>query len=164
MKPINAVCKSNGAKFAIVFCVVNLHTLRNLSTMGYLAAYVPVAAYVIARYLTREKHDLLADRGNLFELWVLVGFCAYAVSLFIISPSGATTGLIRFLFATPIFMAFTLYTSNIDDLLKHIRTMVFFFAFASLTLPMQFFTGPVSWFNDSSSRAGFVRYASLIGS
>lgn len=164
MREIGAPSGRNSVKFAIVFCVVNLHLLRNLSPIGYLAVYVPVVAYVVAQYVSRRKGDLLADRGNLFRLWVLVGFLGYVVSLFNISPSGATTGLMRFFFATPIFMAFTLYTDDLDDLKKHIRTMVFFFAFASLTLPMQFFTGPVSWFADTSSRAGFERYASLVGS
>jgi hypothetical protein len=164
MSQKHAPTLGNGVKFAVVFCVVNLHTLRGLSALGYLAVYIPVAIYVFAQYVSRNKNGILSDCGSLFRLWALLGFLAYFVSLQIISTSGAATGLIRFLFATPIFMALTLYTNDISDLLKHIRTMVTFFALASLTLPMQFVTGPVSWFPDASTRAGFERYSSLVGS
>lgn len=155
---------SNGSKFAIVFCVVNLHILRNVSEVGYLAVYVPVTVYTFIRYFAQSRQGVLADRGRLFDLWLMTGVFGYFVSLSVISPAGAATGLTRFLFASPVFMALALYTKGVRDLVIHMRTMVVFFGLASLTLPLQFFTGPISWFADASSRAGFDRYASLLGS
>jgi len=158
------VLQDNWVKFAIVFCVVNLHVLRNISEIAYLAVYVPVAGHVALRYLSLRKRELLADRGNLFLVWVLVALSAFCVSLLVISPSGAVTGLTRFLFATPVFMAFVVYTDDAGDLLKHVRTIVVFFGIASLTLPLQLATGPISWFAEESTRAGLERYSSLVGS
>ena len=155
---------SNAVKFGLVFCVVNLHTLRSLSDLFYLAMYVPTATVVATQFLIRYKKRILRGNGALFYVWIFLAFLAFAVSMLTISAGAAIYGLIRFLFAAPIFMALVLYTADEYDLRKHIRTAVVFFAIASLTLPLQFVVGPISWFAESSTRAGFDRYSTLVGS
>ena len=155
---------SNRAKFAIVFVVVNLHVLRDLSLVLYLAMYVPVVATVVIQYVLTRKDRLAATASGMFHLWIAVGLCGFAVSLLFISTAGAAQGLIRFLFAAPLYLALVLYTKTVDDLRRHVVTVVAFFALASLSIPLQLVTGPIAWFADASERNGFERYASLLGS
>jgi hypothetical protein len=98
------------------------------------------------------------------HLWFTIPLLGFIVSTSTISLGGAVNGLVRFLFAAPVFMALMLFTKDSGDLKAHISTMIVFFAFASLTLPMQFVTGPIPWFAESSTRAGLDRYSSLMGS
>ena len=155
---------SNASKFAIVFCVINLAALRNLSEILYLSVYVAVSASMALKFFTSVKTGLLDDAGRQFMLWISLGVVGFFVSLSVISPVGAATGMIRFLFAAPIFMALVVYTDSELDLRRHLVTAVSFFAVASLTLPLQFITGPITWFADASERAGFERYSTLTGS
>ena len=155
---------SNRLKFAIVFLIVNLHVFRNLSLVLYMMIYGPMVLVIAVNFLTRAYRGQLARFGSVFYLWVGFAFSAFFVSLLLISPAGAVNGLARFLFAAPIFMALVLYTDGADDLRKHLTTFVVFFAAAGLSLPLQFVVGPMSWFAESSVRAGLERYSSLIGS
>ncbi|TFC93277.1 MULTISPECIES: hypothetical protein [Cryobacterium] len=155
---------SNPVKFAMVFLVVNLHLLRNVSVSLYLALYLLVTAYVTIQYLSKRKSRFVVAEGLAFHLWVMAALFAFATSLVLISPIGAVEGLSRFLFAAPIYMAFVLYTDTFEDLRGHLITFAGFFAIASLSLPLQFLVGPISWFASASERGGFERYASLVGS
>lgn len=153
----------NTVKFAIVFVVVNLHTLSDLSLPLYLAMYVPTVAVVILQYYFRYKNSKPPVSAGLFWVWAILGVFGFAVSLALISPGGSAQGLVRYLFSAPIYLALVLYTENEEDLRRHLVTAVAFFAIASLSIPLQFFTGPISWFADSSERAGLDRFSSLVG-
>lgn len=154
---------SNTVKFAIVFVVVNLHTLSDLSLPLYLAMYVPTVAVVILQYYFRYKDGKPPVSAGLFWVWAIVGVFGFAVSLALISPGGSAQGLVRYLFSAPIYLALVLYTENEEDLRRHLVTAVAFFAIASLSIPLQLFTGPISWFAESSERAGLDRFSSLVG-
>lgn len=153
----------NVPKFAIVFVVVNLHTLSSLSLPLYLALYVPTVAFVILEYGFRYKDRPPPISDGLFNVWVLVAAFGFVVSLALVSPGGAAVGLVRFLFSAPLYLALVLYTENEEELRRHIVTGVAFFAIASLSVPLQFFTGPISWFAGASERAGLDRFSSLVG-
>lgn len=153
----------NTTKFAIVFVVVNLHTLSELSLALYLALYVPTVAIVALQYAFGSQDQRPQVSSRLFNMWIFITVCGFAVSLALISPEGSGQGLVRFLFAAPIFMALVLYTKDAEDLRRHVMTSVVFFAVASLSIPLQFLTGPISWFSASSERAGLERYSSLVG-
>jgi len=155
---------SNGLKFAIVAVVVNLHTLRNLSFATYIAIYAVVSGVLVADFLIRMAKDERRLGWGPFVAWLAASLLGALISLGTISASGALTGLSRFLFAMPIFMALYLYTDDLEQLRGHVKTLVVFFALASLTLPMQIVTGPISWFAGATERGGLERYASLVGS
>ncbi|MDP3950824.1 hypothetical protein [Microbacterium sp.] len=152
----------NSLKFAIVFWVVNLHLLRNLATLPYLALYGLISAVVVLSFMFGVKRSRLSL--SLPTLWLLIAVVGALVSSFVIPVSAALYGLSRFLFAAPIFLALVQYTDSRNDLLLHIRSVTLYFAVAALTVPLQFVVGPISWFADDSSRAGFDRYSSLVGS
>ena len=154
----------NQAKFAIVAVIVNLHTLRNLSFAGYIAIYALMLVILLFEFLLwAQKSDRRYGWGPLVT-WVLFAACAFVVSIALISPGGAVTGLSRFLFALPILLALTLYTDSLKDVRDHMATLVVIFAVASATLPLQIVTGPIPWFATASERAGIDRFASLVGS
>lgn len=155
---------SNQVKFAFVFLAVNLHLVRNVSVWLFLAFYVPIVLVVLVEFIVRVRQGGMFGSTKFFLPWICFGILAFFVSLFLISPVGAFTGVTRFLFAAPIFIALVLYTEDVADLRLHISTFVYFFMVASLSLPLQFITGPVSWFAEASQRAGLDRYSSLIGS
>lgn len=154
----------NAVGFAIVFVVVNLHTLRNWNQPIYLGIYGLVALWVGWLYLRAPKAPRLADRGAFFWIWVGVALLGTASSLATISATGAAYGTLRFLFALPVWCALVVFTDSLNDLRRHLVTVVTFFLVASWTLPLQFVIGPVSWFPAASIRGDEVRYASLVGS
>ena len=155
---------SNTTKFALVFWIVNLAALRNFSEFLYLPIYAVTVLIVGAQFYRCDKVRRLDDCGRNFMVWVLLSSVGFVVSLVIISPTGASTGFIRFLFASPVFMALVLYTESMDEFRRHLTTAVVYFMVASMTLPLQFLTGPISWFATASERGGFERYSSLVGS
>jgi hypothetical protein len=155
---------SNQLKFALVFVIVNLHVLRNISLPLYLMFYGPLSLYLLFQFMGLIASRVCQVKAGLIFVWVVVGLLGLWVSLAVISPMGAFAGLGRFLFAIPIFFALCLYTEGMADLRKHLQTYVAFFVVAALTVPLQFVIGPISWFADTSTRAGFDRYSSLLGS
>jgi hypothetical protein len=149
--------------FAAIFMIVNLHTLRHLIGVIYLGFYVAAAALSIALALSRRALRSLDDRGLAVSIWLSVAIIAAYVTLITTSASGAITGLLRFCFAMPIFLALAACTRSRSDLKSHITVMVCFYAVGALTVPLQEFTGPLAVFSDATSRAGFDRYRSLLG-
>lgn len=154
---------ANAIKFAIVLIVVNSHTLTNLSLPLYLLLYVPTMTVVGLQFAFRFRDADPPIQVGWFAGWIAVAFFVLAVSIVMISPGGAAQGFVRFMFAAPIFLALTLYTDNEEDVRRHVAVAAAFFAIASLSIPLQFFTGPITWFADSSERSGLVRYSSLVG-
>jgi hypothetical protein len=162
------LARSNQAKFAIVFLVINLHTFRHLALIPYLALYLAVALFVTVQFVKKLLKVRESERDAV--KWIPLGvFLAVALlgtitSFAFISPAGALYGAGRFVFALPLLFAFFLYTDSWSTLRGHLVTFVVFFALASLTIPLQLVTGPVSWFAAASERAGLDRYSSLVGS
>lgn len=155
---------SNWLKFAVVFTVVNLHSLRHLSVILFLVLYVPVVLYVTVKFLSKVRKDPHSGRWMPLLVLLSVALLGTVTSLILISLSGAALGLSRFLFALPVLFALYLYTDSLQTLRKHLITFAVFFTIASLSLPLQILTGPILWFAASSERADLQRYSSLLGS
>lgn len=154
--------RRNGLRFAVVFVVVNLHLLRNVATLPYLGLYAGVSIWAFLEFVISPNRKAVS--GKLPATWILVAITGFLSSIATIGIVGSAGGISRFLFAFPIFLAFVSFTNSTRDLLVHIRTMVAFFSFAALTVPLQFITGPIRFFAQDSERAGLDRYASLVGS
>lgn len=151
-------------RFAVVFVVVNLHTLRRFSEALYLVVYAAVAAMAVNDSLRGARKGRLTESTSGIIIWVGVAAVGLATSLVIISTGAAVTGMARFLFASPVFFAFLAYTPSAAVLRQHISFMVSFFAIASLSIPLQLVTGPIDWFADASTRGGLDRFGTLLGS
>lgn len=155
--------RANAFGFAIVFIVVNLHVLRNVVPVPYLALYALITLWVLNRALVRFTRGPTARLG-LPLAWIATAGIGFVSTLAISGGSTAAYGLVRYLFAFPVLLAFFAYTQSRRDLKNHIRTMCAFFAVGALSVPMQYLTGPVTFFAAASERAGLDRYASLFGS
>lgn len=163
LSKLSRFASDNRVKFAIVFLLVNLHQLRNVSTIGYLAVYIPVFAYLLVRFAVAVRRDVRPwDRRPLLVL-VGVVVTGTVMSLVFISWEGVTVGLGRLLFAVPILLALYLYTESLSELRHHLVTFAVFFCVAALTIPLQLLTGPISWFTKASERGDIERYSSLVG-
>jgi hypothetical protein len=156
--------RTNTARFLIVVVVVNLHLLRNVSAPGYLALYAVVALWSFWHFLITDRVRALQDRGWIAWLWIVLGIAAAIVTALVGSLGGALYGLLRFLFVMPVFFAAVAFTDTREQLRRNITSCVAVFAVASLTLPLQFLTGPINFFAPALVRGADVRYSSLVGS
>lgn len=155
---------SNRVKFALVFAVLGLHTLRNVSFVIFLMFYVPIALVLSAQFISRVANKHTGAKWGPLLVFLLVSILGLVTSLLFISPAGAMYGMSRFLYAIPVLFALYLYTESWDELRQHLVTFVVFFGVAGLSLPLQFLTGPIPWLADASERAGLERFSSIIGS
>jgi len=149
------------AGFALVALVVNGHSVRHLSLILYAALYGVVTIALTVAFVTRRTWRGLDMRGLL--IWCAVAASGAVVSTVIIGLGPAIYGLVRFLFAVPVFLALAVFTRDWRDVKVHAVTITTVFAIGSLTLPMQFITGEIAWFGGSSERAGFERFTSILG-
>lgn len=154
----------NAFKFALVFSIVNLHTLRNIIEIPYLIIYAFVVLMTIYDFQKFGKMRVNNNRYLISIIWFFIIVFGFLVSINFISFSGSLNGFIRYSFAFPIFIALINYTDTKKQLTQNIGFAVAYFSIASLTLPLQFITGAIQWFPDSSERAGLTRFSSIIGS
>lgn len=142
----------------------NLHVLRDVGPVGgvYLLLWALALAVVVIDALdaTRRRPFKLMST---FGVWIWIGITGWIASLATMSLYGAFFGLARFWFSMPILLAIVAYCHSRDDLKRFTGYAVIFFALATLTIPMQLVTGPVSWFHEESTRGGLDRYPSILG-
>ena len=153
--------------FTLIFVAVNLHLLRNVLGPIYLAAYGAAFLWALLALTARksDKRPNLTNPGIVFVWCVIMPTLGLLTSIGFISLPGAVTGLIRYIFAMPVFMALIAYTDDIVDLKRHVSVATGFFAVACATIPFQVVTGQsIQWFAAASERGGYERYASLAGS
>lgn len=156
--------RTNTARFLLVVVVVNLHLLRNVTTVGYLATYGLVSAWVFWKFLQTDKVRSLQDRGWIAWTWMTLGAIAAVTTAIVGSLDGAAYGLLRFLFVMPVLFAAVAFTDSYDQFRRNVTSCVAVFTVASLTLPLQFITGPIGFFAPALVRGVDVRYSSLVGS
>lgn len=129
--------------------------------VGYVGLYLVAVGVSVAGWQNRSERRPWSGE---MALWFAVPALALLTSLAFISPLGAATGIIRFLFAAPVFFALRSYTRDMADLRFYIVLFVMWGLVASATVPMQMAVGPVTWFAEASLRGEYTRYASLLGS
>lgn len=151
-------------RFFIVFVVVSLHTLRHLLGVFYMAIYGVVAVMALMDSIRTGGLRRTCSKNGMFVVWLGLGLMGLLTTVAISGLSAGLTGISRFLYCVPIFLAFAAYTDDSRDLKSYLRGFVVFFGFASLTLPLQLFTGPISWFAAAGVRGGEDRFSSLVGS
>lgn len=157
--------KPNHLKYLAIFSAINLHQLSEKLLPVY-AIIVLVSFSILAIDLARSR--LTFDRPTAFNLalvglYVLVALGSYVHSLLIISTAGATVGLIRFLFAFPVFLASLIYIRSVDDLRLCLIGMAAIVAILYLSVPWQIAFGELWWLPSDYERGGFTRYASALG-
>lgn len=145
----------------LIFAVCLMHMLRNLTDLyfGLWALSAATAGLIVIRTPYHEKMRDIA-------LVVLLGAYAYvaAVSLYWSQDySEPLTGIARLVFIAPALVGM-IYTLNVRTFPVYYMAWLTFGVLAALSLPAQYVTGAISWFAESSERAGTERFGSLAGS
>lgn len=150
--------------FTAIIVVLGAHTLRNWNLPLYLTAYTFAALGSVVAFVRSPWRTRLAEQGTTFLVWCSLAVFAAGTTFFVTSPSSAVTGLTRFLFAAPTFLALVGFTRDRAHLLRHIYVILGVFTLQTWTLPAQVLTGPWPFFAKPTVRAGVTRYASAVGS
>lgn len=155
--------------FTLLFISLNLHILRNLHPLYLVLPAVLYCLLFLFQFITGKKDYMISRNIMLFPFMLSLVFivllsCIYlAFGLFYNNIDEVLIGASR-LFLAPL-IAFVvskmLWTKTRIEKILLIFSLIA--AVGSLTLPYQLLFGEITWFAESSSRAGFARYASLFG-
>lgn len=152
--------RSSKTKSIILFSssVILLHLLRNVSDVYYviLGFWMLLAgAYILLRLEKNVEALLLA-----VFLIVYVAVISNVADV----AENPIIGIFRLFYLAP-FVVFLFSTEFSENQVKVFWIIVLLFIIGSaISLLFQFYSGPVSWFADSSERAGVERFSSLAGS
>ena len=142
------------------FLVFELHNVSRLwapyslvivlATLGVLCIFV--------RQRMRDAEFSIVVANILIVLYILV------VDMMRNDALPSVTGVIRLASPFVAMIAFALSLRSLTDLRNVALVFVAVVLMASGSIFVQVLTGPISWFAESSERAGLPRYASLLGS
>lgn len=145
----------------LIFGVCLFHLARNLSVyyFGLWAASAGMALVIVIR---TPYHHKMRD----IALAILISVYVYVIltSVYYSQEYGSPIpGISRLLFIAPTLIGI-IYTLNARSFPVFYNIWLAFGVLAALSLPAQYILGPISWFAESSERAGTDRFASLAGS
>ncbi|MDO8778862.1 MAG: hypothetical protein Q7K57_61115 [Burkholderiaceae bacterium] len=135
------------------------HLLRNISPLYFLVLAALLFLFFISILRNLDSIEFDPFFWILFVFWIyasIVGFLQESVY----GDSGI--GLVRFWAGLPLAGVAMIVASGSISI--KMRWLVFFYAVAALTFPLQYAIGPIEWFAEASERAGTDRFASLTGS
>ncbi|HEY0158858.1 MAG TPA: hypothetical protein VGF28_16360 [Thermoanaerobaculia bacterium] len=163
VRPVSRPLVAASTLFVLLFVVVNLHILRNLSKL-YIA--VPAVLYLLLAAVAVVRG--VKVRGSLL-FGLAAAFFTYSVllvpySLLYATPKEVGYGAGRLLFALPLVMFSAAFLKKPADLLRIFRIYCVIVALGAASIMLQMVIGPISWFAEPSFRGGLERYASLLGS
>lgn len=143
------------------FLLVWLHILRNISPLAMVLQGGFVVGVAVLLLLRSDQRGLHAG----WVVWVAAAY-VYAVCVsFVVSRElgDPSIGIARMLAILPV-IALSALSTQIVSAERVWRLFALFLSISALSIPYQWAFGPISWFAEASERAGFVRYASLVGS
>lgn len=145
----------------LIFGVCLFHLARNLSVyyFGLWAASAALSLFIVIR---TPYHHKMRD----IALAALMSVYGYVIltSLYWSQEYGdPLPGIARLLFTAPTLIGM-IYTLNVRSFPVYCTIWLAFGVLAAMSLPAQYILGPISWFAESSERAGTDRFASLAGS
>jgi hypothetical protein len=146
------------------YIIINLHTLRNVYFVGYATflvfAYTTSCLYCLSRFKIIRIGPIAVWLG----LFLISAFWASLVTTFDYGMEVGVYSTARYFFAIPMTLIGYVLLERDTDVRKFLILFCCVVLFGSLTIPFQYFIGPIWWFSEPSERAGMVRYASLLGS
>jgi len=145
----------------LIFVVCLLHITRNIS-VAYFGVWAATAALAVIITLRTPYHNKMRDSA--LALLVAVYFYVVLTSFYWSQDYGEpVTGIARLIFIAPALIGM-IYTLNGRTFPTYYTIWLGFGVLVALSLPAQFVFGAVSWFVESTERAGTSRYGSLAGS
>lgn len=152
----------------VSFIIMNVHILRNLSPIYFVALGIPPAiAFSNMIYRKKFKTGILP-----IDIYLLCLVYISAISVlwlindsFYTSASEVLVGIVRLWFAVPLLFLVMNKSWRDEEFQTLIRIHAIFSAIGVLSIPLQFLLeSPIPWFAEPSIRMGVPRYASFFGS
>jgi hypothetical protein len=139
--------------------VVLVHLFRNISEIYYLVLGFVLLGFLILSFL---HININFQKISL----IIIASLTYVVfaSLMTESPYSIVIGVARLFYLSPVIVYFFSKDFNNNESLFFWKIILWFTVASSLSILLQYFTGPIAWFADHSERAGTDRFASLAGS
>ena len=126
-----------------------------------LAVYVPLTVLSLPRVLATLRFRPIS---LWFSLFLGTAILSALITTADFGWSAAAYASVRYFLTVPlVFVAYAFIDSE-SKMRRVLRAYVIFVTFALLTIPLQYVTGPISWFAEPSERANLIRYGSLLGS
>jgi hypothetical protein len=152
------------AVFFLLYFLLNLHLLRNLSLYGYLGVlalvYLPVLLYCVDKFPVIKIRKI----GVWFLFFLLASFWPVFITFADYGFVAGAYATIRYFLTIPLVLAAYFMVSSYGNMYRLLTLFSVIVVIGSLTLPLQYLIGPISWFAEPSERANIVRYASILGS
>lgn len=156
-------CKLGFIVFAFFYILLNLHMLRNVSSIY--PAFLAIMYFSLILYAA-SKANILKINGLIvcYLIFLATALEAALHTMLLYGVSGGLSATVRYLFTAPVaYLAFS-FLEQKKDVTNVFKIFVYIIAIGSLTVPLQYLIGPISWFADPSERGGLIRYASIFGS
>ena len=158
---INNIKKIN--IFYLLFLSLCFHNFYRIS---FIYVLLPLICYFLIFYNTSWQELRIPTKNIIFILYLLILFSSLYI-LFIsfvrVGPKFTAIGIARYFYVLPITLVVYTVINTEEKIHKLLHLFIIFIAIGSLTLPLQLFTGPISWFSDPTMRSGLTRYSSLFG-
>lgn len=146
--------------FIFSISVLLLHVLRNLTVLYYFFIVISSMFFLIFSLKNLKSARFFFTFLTILFLFLYV----FLVSFYSGSEQSPYTGLVRLFLLAPLLL-FLFSSRCIEDFsVLFLWIVLYFIMLASLSLLWQYVFGSISFFADSSERAGTMRYASLAGS
>lgn len=125
------------------------------------------AAGAVATTARSDAADVRPTPANsvlrAYAAFVAMSLYVVCVSVVNLSPAQTLLGAARLAFVFPFAYLARYYVRDDREVQFFLKLFAVIIALGALSLPLQRVTGPVSWFAEASSRAGFDRFSSIFG-
>jgi len=147
----------------ILFVSLCFHNFYRLS---YAYVLLPMTIYFLLFISHNWKNLRVSSSNKIFLSYLFILF----MSLYIVAISFANEGfnytiigISRYFYVLIITLLVFIIVKNENTVNNILHLYVLCIAIGSLSLPLQLFTGPISWFTIPTIRGGLQRYSSLFG-
>jgi len=139
---------------------------HNFYRLSFAYVLIPITIYLLLLLNIDRKKLEIRNSNKLFIAYVLILFMSiYIVAISFVSEGFIYTiiGITRYFYVLIIALVVFITVKNEKTVNNLLHLYVICIAIGSLTIPLQLFTGPISWFTESTNRSGLIRYSSLFG-
>lgn len=150
--------------FSVLFVLLNLHLLRNVSFVGYVSVlsflFFAGLVYSLPRFLSIQS-----GAAECFLLFFLATSIWPAIVTFLdYGPVAGVYAMGRYFLTIPMAVVAVSLIRQDGDIEGVLWMFCIIVGLGLATIPLQYVIGPISWFAEPGYRANTVRYSSMLGS
>ena len=160
------ICIIKIKKLHLLYLLFVSLCFHNFYRLSYVYVLIPITIYLLLFLNIDRKKLKISNSNKLFISYLLILFMSlYIVAISFVSEGFIYTiiGITRYFYVLIIALVVFIIVNNEKTVNNLLHLYVICIAIGSLTLPLQLFTGPISWFSDPTMRSGLIRYSSLFG-